>query len=195
MPSQGPLFATDGDNDNAAGTIAWTDPDNVVSSNDTRATAALTVVDPETQYLTTRAYGFSIPANSTIDGIEVLIERSSASAMHNVTDKDVQLIKGGVIGGTDLANEIDFWNVTTDTTVTYGSPTQLWGQTWTVADINAADFGATIRAQLANGTTPSARVDSIAITVHYSPAAADGFPWPPIVQPYFARPQVVAYGG
>lgn len=77
-------------------------------------------------------------------------------------DYSVKLIKGGTIGGTDQAGT-GSWP-TTDAYASYGNSTDLWGRTWTTADINASTFGAAIAARVQNGTV---RVDHIRITVYY----------------------------
>jgi hypothetical protein len=53
--------------------------------------------------------------------------------------------------------------------VTYGSSTDLWGTTWTPADINAAGFGAALAVTeiSSRGANETAHVDHITITVHY----------------------------
>ncbi len=77
-------------------------------------------------------------------------------------DYSVKLIKGGAIGGTDQAGTASW--PTSDAYASYGSPTDLWGRTWTTADINASTFGAAIAARVQNGTV---HVDHMRITVYY----------------------------
>jgi hypothetical protein len=77
-------------------------------------------------------------------------------------DYSVKLIKGGSIGGTDQAGT-GSWP-TSDAYASYGNATDLWGRTWTTADINASTFGAAIAARVQNGTV---RVDHMRITVYY----------------------------
>lgn len=75
-------------------------------------------------------------------------------------DNEVRLIKGGVVGGSNLASTAA-WS-TSDAVMSYGGPTELWGRTWTIADINAPDFGAALSTLVQNGT---AHVDHFQITV------------------------------
>jgi Secretion system C-terminal sorting domain len=77
-------------------------------------------------------------------------------------DNEVRIVKGGAITGTNLAVAGTAWT-TVDTYTNYGTATELWGTTWTVADINAVDFGAAISTRVTNGT---AQVDHIRITVY-----------------------------
>lgn len=76
-------------------------------------------------------------------------------------DRAVNLVKGGVIGGSNLASSAA-WS-TTDGYTMYGGPTNLWGQTWTVADVNASNFGLALSAQVQNGTV---RVDHMRISIY-----------------------------
>jgi hypothetical protein len=64
--------------------------------------------------------------------------------VHNagVYDDKVRIIKGGTVGSTDRA-VANAWRSTPTTTV-YGGPSDLWGETWTYADINSAAFGVAI---------------------------------------------------
>lgn len=77
-------------------------------------------------------------------------------------DHAVRLIKGGTVGGTSLASAAAW--PTSEAYASYGGSSELWGQTWTTADINAANFGAAISARVQNGT---ARVNHMRITVWY----------------------------
>lgn len=76
-------------------------------------------------------------------------------------DNSVRLIKTGTVTGSNLAYTVAPWN-TVDTYTSYGSASNLWGTTWTVADVNQTTFGAAFSASVANGT---ARVDHMRITI------------------------------
>jgi hypothetical protein len=76
-------------------------------------------------------------------------------------DNSVRLVKGGVVTGSNFAYTVTPWN-TVDTYSTYGSASNLWGTTWTVAEVNATNFGAVLSASVSNGT---AQVDHMRITV------------------------------
>lgn len=156
-----------GANNADAGTIAWTNPGNIVSSNDTRATS--TIASGETtQYLHATNFGFSIPSGATIDGIVVSIERSNLN-FDTLVDTSVNIIKGGTRGSTNKASGTSW--PSSDTAASYGTgTTDLWGETWTDTDINASTFGVALRAQNNGGMGPDddARVDFIEITVYYT---------------------------
>ena len=79
-----------------------------------------------------------------------------------VYDNAVKLIKGGTVGGNNNASTT-VWNIAT-TTATYGSPTDLWGQSWTASDINSANFGVVLSAYQKNGDAGAATTTYLAAT-------------------------------
>lgn len=170
MAFQGPRNPALGVNDASGGTAAWSSPTAIYTSNDTRATSPSTTAGQVSNFLVSQAHGFTIPAGAVIQGILVEIERSiNSSSAATVRDAAVRIVKGGVVGATDRSNVSDWTN--TEAIFSYGGPTDLWGETWTPADINASNFGAAVAAQrLITGNSLNARVDHIKITVYYAPA-------------------------
>lgn len=156
--------------DNAGvGTIAWTALDAVASEN-SYATTSLNDWN-QSHYLVCTNYGFTLPAGSTINGIVVNVERSATGSQ--IQDLRMRAVRGGVIGATDRSTATQY--TTTDTVEAHGGAADLWGAAWTVANINAANFGAAFAAQK-NGTAGGARtvnVDHMPITVYYTPST----PW------------------
>lgn len=60
-------------------------------------------------------------------------------------DEEVKIVKSdGTIGSTNKASASAWSN--SDAYTTYGGPYDLWGETWTYADINDSDFGVVISA-------------------------------------------------
>lgn len=115
--------------------------------------------------------GFTIPVTAVITGIRVDIRRTTSRT--NTNDANVQLLKGGVKTGTNKAN-FNGWPQAL-TTVTYGANGDLWGTTWTPAQINAANFGFSFAALRSGGTTaPNIDVDGVEITVYYIDASVYG---------------------
>ncbi|MDQ5879904.1 MAG: biosis protein MshQ [Pseudomonadota bacterium] len=149
----------------ATGTQAWSSPGNAASSNDNYATASVND-NQVTNYLECTGYGFAIPATATITGITVNAERNASNTL--VRDSAVRLIKGGVRGSTDRSTTTDY--TTSDVVEAHGGAADLWGTTWTPADINAANFGVAFAAYK-NGTAGNARtvsVDHLQISVSYT---------------------------
>jgi hypothetical protein len=144
----------------------WTSPGNVVSSNGSDASDSISL-NSQSANLDATGFGFSIPATATIVGIYAEIERS-ASNSSSLDDEDVVLLKAGVASTSDYANANDW--PTWDDVEDYGGSSDLWGTTWTPAQINASNFG--LRLRVDNDNPDSARtayVDHMELTVYYRP--------------------------
>lgn len=159
--------------DNSGG-VSWSNPENTASSDNSYATSALTSSNPNrnSDYLQVTGFGFAIPSTATINGIEVKVERSAATT-NRVRDEVAQLIKNGNRTGDDKAtgSGSGSYNWTTsDSTITFGSSTDLWGTSWIPSTINASNFGFAFVAHhnSDNGTSTTARVDNIQIKVYYT---------------------------
>ncbi len=150
-------------NDAGIGTISWGGLGNVAASDNNYATA--TVKKSEiTNYLKCTGYGFTIPAGATINGITVSVEDHSARTIY---DYAVSLVKGGTVQATNYGTLTNM--PTSDATSTYGGAADLWGTTWTVANINNANFGVAFAAQRGPyNTNDTANVDYMPITVNYT---------------------------
>jgi hypothetical protein len=168
----GPNNPASGANNTTVGTVAWTTPGNVSASDNVNATASSLANNTITNYLVATGFNFAVPGGATISGITVTIERRDGgkSSTVSIRDNSVKLVKAGVIAGTDKADTATDWPAA-DGTKTYGSATDLWGSTWTPADISASNFGVAISAKSirSSGTkTDDALIDNIKITVNYA---------------------------
>lgn len=168
--TSGPNSADAFVNDATVGTISWNSVNNASSSNNSNTVADLDD-NQVSRYLKVTDFDFAIPAGATINGILVEVEQDAENA-DRIKDNSVRIVKGGTIGTQEKANA-NFWG-TSDTYVSYGSVSDLWGTTWTPAEINAADFGVVISATKAStsGGAVEARIDHVRITVDYTEAAA-----------------------
>lgn len=171
MASSGPRSPGTLGNENIPTGLDWGDPSNAGASDDSYATRGLGMSGGFSNYLKATNYGFAIPAGSTINGIEVFVERKGSQA-DTVKDYRVRAVKGGATGSTDKASAT-YWP-TSDGSATYGGAADLWGETWTADDINDAGFGAALAAVNDDAIAErTASVDHISITVHYTPAATN----------------------
>jgi hypothetical protein len=182
MATAGPLFPGTTANLSNAGTSenaeAWVNPGNVVSDNATEAQiTAATYDSPDiSQILVCSNFGFAIPAGSTINGITVEIDRRSIIASSG-KDFRVQLAKGTTFAslvGSNKAVPATIWPTST-AVATYGGVSDLWGTTWTAAEVNASSFALFLSAQ-ANIANADVGVDFVRITVTYTepPAITKG---------------------
>ena len=170
-PNSGSTFSsvTSGTN-----SVAWTSPANAGASDTNYATASLGNTfnsngDDNSQYIEATGFNFAIPSGATINGIQVSVVKK-ASNTNDVKDQHVFLLKGGVLTTSDKKSSTA-WG-TSDATATYGSTSDLWGTTWTPADINASNFGFALSASNGNFlNNRTASINYISITVTYTPSA------------------------
>ncbi|TRX33260.1 HYR domain-containing protein [Flavobacterium sp. ZT3R18] len=174
--SAGPNNAGTGVDNNAVGTVTWGTPGNITVSGTPYATMSV-ATSATTHYLQGTSYGFAIPASATINGIAVVINRSSSGTTSPfMQDSRVGLVKA--VGGVQTTNKAVIgtnWPTTGLQTATYGGAADLWGTTWTPAEINALGFGVVLSA--VNASTAFARtatVDYMQITVTYT---VNGLNW------------------
>ncbi|MFZ2049017.1 MAG: hypothetical protein WAV25_01845, partial [Minisyncoccia bacterium] len=150
--------------DAAIGTTVWNAPGNA-SASDNAYSFVSSNPGATSHYLKATNYGFAIPNDAVINGILVEVERKMSGPTPNITDNEIKIVKSdGSIGTTNKSTGA-LWT-TTDTYVPYGGSSDLWGETWTPADINNANFGAVLSVIT---TLRTANVDHIRITVYYTP--------------------------
>jgi YDG domain/MBG domain (YGX type)/Bacterial Ig-like domain (group 3)/S-layer homology domain len=167
--ASGPNNAGTGSNVTGTGTIDWQTPGNISADDTSYATADLTGTNVVTsRYLEGTNYAFAIPAAASIDGIQVTIGRfeSATGPGNDVRDTVVRLMKAGNITGDNKADTGTDWSTATSASATYGSSSDLWGVSWTPADINASNFGVALAADSDNNRLAS--VDYMQITVSYT---------------------------
>lgn len=135
-----------------------TTPDNA-RLND--GNCASTVVDNDRLRIT--GFAFAIPTNATILGIDVAIEGTVANAGDGV---DVQLLSGGQFApitlGTDLTSGVACGATAP---IFVGGDDELWGRSWTPAQINAG-LDVELTSDLAGVGT--ANVDVVEVHVYYA---------------------------
>lgn len=163
--STGATNAGSGVNNTAVGTGTWNTPGNITTIGTPYATQNL-APGATSNYLQSGSYGFSIPLNATITGITVTI-RKEVFGTNNMFDNIVKLVKNGTITGNNLASGTA-WSNGSFGVSTYGSSSNLWGTTWTPADINASNFGVVISASNGSGNTRQIDIDYIQVNVSYT---------------------------
>lgn len=154
---------------------SWSNPGRVTANDGSFASCGMSKGTEVGDALDADNFAFAIPAGATIDGIEVIIDRRESATNDNVVDHTVRLFKEGTLAGSNKADTSTEWP-TTAAERTYGSPTDLWGTTWTVDNINHADHGVRLNAQAVSGSSPQADVDHITMVVYYTEAAAGDQP-------------------
>lgn len=122
-----------------------------------------------TQPLRARLFGFSVPITATINGIVFQVEMKS-SVSNSIRDDAARIVKAGSQVGTNYARASSVKWPTSDTVITYGGSSDLWGTTWTGSEINQTTFGFDISAVLE--ITTMAEIDYISATVYYTPVGS-----------------------
>jgi hypothetical protein len=151
--------------DSTVGDTPWTNPSNAGASDNVYATNSTEGGTP--QYLKATNFGFSIPTGATINGILVEVEGKSLTTI----TINLRIVKGGTIGSTNKTSSLT-------TTEQYRSvpatdfETDLWGETWTIDDINASTFGMVLAGPFRAGNYLDS-VDHIRITVYYTDASGN----------------------
>jgi hypothetical protein len=170
--SSGPRSGSVFTDNNAIGVYSFSSVGNaaVPDDNNASASALLTLLTGNTHYLETSGFGFAIPAGSGITGILVEVRKNATgiNIFTSVSDNDVRLLKNGVVAGNSRAKSANW--VSTPNYYSYGGTNDLWGTTWTAADINAAGFGLAFSAAIDGlaALLPGAHIDHVRITVYFN---------------------------
>lgn len=154
------------------GTVAWATPLEAVSSNNIYATASNVRGNITTNYLNCTGFNFAaVPVGAVITGITVYAERRTSGG--TIRDAFVYLIKGGAISTAfNAATTTNY--TTTDTIEAHGGSANLWGTSWTEAEVKAANFGVAFASRNTSTTSTNnrtVRVDHIQVRVDYTQPA------------------------
>jgi hypothetical protein len=163
----------------ATAATGWTSSTNVYTSNSLWASNSIAQAGTGSTIVVT-GWNINVPTTAVIQGITVEVERHS-SLSSTIRDTDVYLQKTTAAVGTDHAST-SYWS-TSDTTGSYGSSSDLWGTTWTPAQINASTFGVRLTARNSGSSgTQTGYIDRVRLYVTYSsdPTTAIGSSGSPI---------------
>ena len=147
----------------------WTTTANTSAQDDTYNTVSLAKSKTSYSFQATNFDFSSIPAGSTIDGILVEYDKF-CSGPATASDNAIYIIKSdGSLGSTNKSSGAAWATTDSDSYDSYGGTSDLWGETWTLADIQDTDFGVSINASSAgsNGTYDFS-IDHVRITVYYT---------------------------
>jgi hypothetical protein len=167
-----PTVATDA----GGGTVAWTTVSNAKVEDG--AIASCGQIGPGAgggtpNQLNVTSFGFNLPLAAIVDGIKLEIKVSTTDGGGGPGNDGfgggggIYLVyNGGNTAYTNTPNRSQSWPTTGLIWRTYGSSTSLWGKTWTGADINNANFGASMSAFPGHATS-AINVDSARVTVYW----------------------------
>ena len=154
--------------------FTWSNITSANTADGVFAKSLITGANKTTQNLDFKGWGFQstnytlpnyIPSNAVLNGIEVIInERKSDRG--TIRDNEITLLKNGSAIGTNKA-KTNTWTATT-TSVKYGGATDLWGTTWTPADLFNANFGLRLSAKNKGGKDVQAEIDNVTIKLYFN---------------------------
>nr|WP_320025492.1 HYR domain-containing protein [uncultured Acetobacterium sp.] len=168
----------------------WVNKPYAMTSDNVYTTAAVTNAQEYTEWLKAGNYGFTIPANATITGIQANVERKQVIT-ENVPGTTLGMydfmaclmINGTIVTTSNIvADAIPYYWPSNEEVKTFGGPTSLWGLSLTPADVNNGNFGFAIlpkKAYLVAGypyVTAYPWVDYMSMTVYYTLPSTDTSP-------------------
>ncbi len=162
-------------NDGSIGVEEWIIPSGSwLAATDVIANTGDTA--PGTFYLRCTNFNLSklIPADATIDGVEVVIKRRTGTTWTGLKDKKLKLVVNGVITGSDKSDS-GAWSPTPPgfTEHTYGGSSDKWGFNLTREQVARSDFGFALAAYVPNDGDPNngePQIHSAKLKVYYSTA-------------------------
>lgn len=123
----------------------------------------------------------SVPAGSTINGITVKFERYNGDGgeLLTITDSAIYLTKDGTntVGSNKSSGAT--WGITDPNILneSFGSSSDLWGATFTAAEINASTFGVMISPNinftLGGSIGSNVKIDQIVIDINYTTSGVE----------------------
>ncbi len=175
MVDTGWVIAGAGTNDAGVGDTAWNNPERIMADDDSHANGNNAAKNAQMNYLVASDFGFAIPSTATIQGIEA---RFQAKDGRNANGTFIQVATRthALIGkdSTTLSLDLETGSgavTATPTDFDYGGPTELWGLSWTAAEINAPTFRALISMNASSYLSLVAgqpQVDAVWMKVYYS---------------------------
>lgn len=152
MVTRGPVYPKVAANVAGIGGDAWSSPMN--GRFDDGVVTSFTDTGSGSNYIQFTGFDLRIPSGETVKGITMEFKRyasdsSSSGSGRRINDVTVSLIKAGTITGNNYAKTAtaDRWPLLASIAYqTYGGATDLWGTTWTPAELNASNFGVAIAA-------------------------------------------------
>jgi hypothetical protein len=144
----------------------WQNTGGALSGTDAEATAALVVLvdTPYHDALLLTDFGLSVPDDATVVGIQFDVERNSDEG--ETVDSLVQVLQNGAPVGADHGQTGAWPSALTYTS--YGGRSEMWGASWTPAEVRASGFGLSIAPKItATKGNDRAHINSVRATVFY----------------------------
>ncbi|MGM0626068.1 MAG: hypothetical protein ACQES0_09325, partial [Bacteroidota bacterium] len=166
--TEGPNYPGTSTNNSGGSETDWVDLANATSDDALYASAPGISKGKSSGMLELTNFGFAIPGTATITGITVEIDRYASNSL--IRDEILNLTKDGSGAiGTNKAATGTGWPAS-EAIATYGGTADMWGTTWTPAEINSTNFGVLLKAKNydSNNNNYDAYVDFVRISVTYT---------------------------
>ena len=155
----------------------WTNEANSLILNDAFSSSSLGGANALSNTLYFKNFSFGLESGDTIDGIEVQISVSTSAGALIVCNM-LNLTKAESSVGDNKCEDESIILTTTLTNYTLGGPSDLWGTTWTAAEINSDGFGVQniYRKPIGTMSTRIAQLSFLRIKVYFTPVTDPVFP-------------------
>jgi hypothetical protein len=159
----------------SGGKIHWSSTDAIKTSDSSYSTVVIDAANWASHLVGANDFGFAIPLTANILGIEVQVQQKRTAAFNDTINNrciDDIIVLRHPSAGTSLdlsTGAIMFTDP--ESTRTIGGSTELWGKTWTPADINNTAFAVHIAATRSKGTSTAA-INHVTVTVYYEETTA-----------------------
>lgn len=147
----------------------WNIPEGIESGDNRSASLNLSASRRSSEVLRASAFGFTLPPDAEILGIEVLLQRTTTPG--EIKDVSATLNRRRDRAGIENKKDFQSWFFS-GRSHTYGASDELWGIDWTPVDINDDAFSFDLRVNYTERSgNATASVASIAVNVHYTRCA------------------------
>ena len=168
-----------------SGDLAWNSASNITADDTSYADDYQGGFPSSTNAIRASNFGFSIPTDNVIDGIEIRVYQYFTEGF-DTADYYLQLVNElGALEGNTKGGAVtsDAWTLDLE-----GGVSDVWGSGLTYADVNDTDFGciyvATAGGEMwyqSGGLTDVVQIDYIEMNIHYSEPAAGNIVIPHVI--------------
>jgi hypothetical protein len=168
VASQGPLYPTASSQSSDGHALTWTNLSNIGADDAAHATSTpVASSGNRSEFLRGTGLGFSLPDGALVNGIYVEIEVRCDQSAGGSTVVGLGLLKAGSPAGT---HQLVGQGIAASGSgyKSAGGSTDLWGTTWTKAEVEAAGFGVELAVICDSGVNYTFTVDYFRVTVYYT---------------------------
>ncbi len=117
------------------------------------------------RHLYASEFNFSIPSTATITGIELSFVYTVNATPNTLEDSVCMLMKYGFSVGINKYAQTNYYN--SNSSIGFGNSADLWGTTWSPAEINLPNFGFDFRLRANAANTSFGITNGFLCTVYY----------------------------